>query len=77
MSISVYFLGGAIFFLYYGIKYKKQNENYIEFSFIYSALFFAFSIFEYFDYIYGKLLVVFILLLLLMIKIFRRKKRIL
>lgn len=75
MNMSVNFLGAAIFFLCYGIKYRKKNERDIRFPFTYSILFSAFSAFEVYNYIIGKLLVGLIIIILIVIDFFFTKRR--
>ena len=75
MNMSVYYLGAAVFFLCYGIKYRKKNERDIRFPFTYSILFTAFSAFEACDYIIGKLLVGLIIIILIVIDFFLTKRR--
>lgn len=57
MTVSIFFLVGSLFFIYYGIKLKNAKQRDIKHPILIGFLFFLFAIFNHFDFVIGRLIV--------------------
>jgi len=64
--MKLFFLGGSLFFIYYGIKRKNDKERYIKFPIIIGLLSLFFAIFRWIDNVVAELIVGIPLVLLIL-----------